>query len=143
VRAMKRMTRIVPFVVVLAALGCSSGNKEGDPATTQLPDVNCATETVPTYSQVTLFQNNCVKCHSSTKKGAARMGEGTMLSDDQAPDDVNFDTYAAAKASALKAADELYEDARGAMPPEESGLPVASDTEKKQVLVWAKCGTPQ
>ncbi len=138
-----KMTRIGSLALVMAALGCSSGSKDGDPETTQLPDVNCATETVPTYSQVTVFQNNCVKCHSSNKTGAARMGEGTMMADDEAPADVNFDTYMAAKTSAIKAAQELYEDARGAMPPEESGLPVPSYAEKKQVLVWAKCGTPQ
>jgi hypothetical protein len=105
----------------------------------QLPSVNCATETVPTYAQVSIFHTTCINCHSSTKTGDARKGNGAEI----AAVTVNFDTYAAAKASAIPAAEELYEDARGAMPPEDSGLAAATEAEKKQVLVWAKCGTPE
>ena len=126
--------------LVLLAGGCGGGDDEA-PAEeeVQLPAVNCAAETVPTYAQVTIFHTTCVNCHSSTKTGDARKGMGA----EAAPVTVNFDTYAAAKTSAIKAAEELYEDERGAMPPEDSQLAPATEAEKKQVLVWAKCGTPE
>ena len=134
------MKRLLMLGLVLFAGGCGSDDdKPAAEEEVQLPAVNCATETVPTYAQVTLFHTTCVNCHSSTKTGDQRKGEGA----EAAPVTVNFDTYQAAKTSAIPAAQELYEDERGAMPPEDSNLPVATETEKKQVLVWAKCGTPQ
>lgn len=134
------MTKSLILGLILCAVGCSSSDSQPDEEQeTQLPDVDCKTETVPTYAQVTLFHTTCVNCHSSTKTGDARKGMGA----EAAPATINFDTYAAAKDSAIPAAEELYEDARGAMPPEDSGLPVATDSEKKEVLIWAKCGTPQ
>jgi hypothetical protein len=134
------MKRLLVLALISFATGCASDDPkvEGEEEV-QLPDVDCTKETVPTYAQVTLFHNTCVNCHSSTKTGDARKGMGA----EAAPDEVNFDTYAAAVTSAIPAAEELYEDERGAMPPEDSKLPVATDAEKHQVLVWAKCGTPQ
>ena len=136
------MKRLLVLGLLFFAGGCSGDDDDAKAAEeeVQLPAVDCAKETVPTYAQVTLFHTTCVNCHSSTKTGDARKG---MMGAEAAPDDVNFDTYAAAKTSAIPAAQELYEDARGAMPPEDSGLAVATDAEKKQVLVWAQCGTPQ
>lgn len=133
------MKRLLILGLMLFVNGCS-GDDDDKPAEeeVQLPEVNCATETVPTYAQVTIFSKTCVTCHSSTKTGDARKGMGA----EAAPVSVNFDTYAAAKASAIPAAQELYEDERGAMPPEDSGLAAATEAEKKEVLVWAKCGTP-
>lgn len=133
------MKELLILGLMVFASGCS-GDDDDKPAEEEvtLPAVNCATETVPTYSQVTIFSKTCVTCHSSTKTGDARKGMGA----EAAPVTVNFDTYEAAKANAIKAAEELYEDARGAMPPEDSSLPVATEAEKKEVLVWAKCGTP-
>jgi len=126
--------------LVFLAGGCASDAAEPtEEGEVQLPAVDCAKETVPTYAQVTLFHTTCVNCHSSTKTGNDRKGMGA----EAAPTTINFDTYAAAKAAAIPAAQELYEDERGAMPPEDSGLPVATDAEKNQVLVWAKCGTPE
>jgi hypothetical protein len=121
--------------------GCSGSGDEGKETEeeVQLPAVDCTKETVPTYAQVTIFHSTCVNCHSSTKTGDARKGMGAEV----APNTVNFDTFELAKKSAIPAAEELYEDARGAMPPEDSKLVAATDAEKKQVLVWAKCGTPQ
>jgi hypothetical protein len=118
---------------------CSSDDKAEPAAEDTLPAVNCATETVPTFAQVTVFNKTCVNCHSSTKTGDARKGMGL----EPAPADINFDTYAAAKVSAIPAAEELFEDDRGAMPPEDSSLMAATAAEKHEVLVWAKCGTPQ
>jgi hypothetical protein len=129
------MKRILLVGLIYFAAGC--GDKaEGD---AELPAVDCAKETVPTYADVTLFKTTCVTCHASTKTGDARKGPGA----EPATAGIDFDTYAAAKTSAISAADELYESDRGAMPPEDSGLPAATAAEKKQVLVWAKCGTPE
>jgi hypothetical protein len=129
------------FGLLFFATGCSSdsGDATTEEEEVQLPAVDCTKETIPTYAQVTLFHTTCVNCHSSTKTGNDRKGMGA----EAAPTNINFDTYAAAKTSAIPAAQELYEDERGAMPPEDSQLPVATDAEKHQVLVWAKCGTPQ
>lgn len=132
------MKRLLLLGWVVLVGGCSgSDEKPPEDKGVQLPAVDCASETVPTYPEVTLFHTTCVNCHSSTKAGDDRKGEGA----EAAPVSVNFDTYADAKASAILAAEELYEDERGAMPPEDSNLPVATESEKKQVLVWAKCGT--
>jgi uncharacterized membrane protein len=134
------MMRFAFLGCLLLMVGCSSNDPSPAPEDeVQLPAVDCSKETVPTFAQVTIFSKTCVNCHATTKTGDARKGKGA----EAAPDNINFDTYEAAKASALKAAAELYEDARGAMPPEDSELEVATDAEKHQVLVWAKCGTPQ
>lgn len=127
------------FGLAVVGSGCASDKAAPAEAEVQLPAVDCAKETVPTFAQVTIFQKTCVTCHSSTKSGDDRKGMGA----EAAPMDVNFDVYATAKANAIKAAEELYEDDRGAMPPEDSGLDPATAAEKKEVLVWAKCGTPQ
>ncbi len=136
---MPRMNRFVWLGLVVLTAGCSSDTQDPPTSESMLPAVDCAMETVPKFADVTIFSKTCVTCHSSTKTGAERKGMGM----EEAPSDINFDTYAAAKASAMKAADELFEDARGAMPPEDSGLAVATEAEKHAVLVWAKCGTPQ
>lgn len=129
------MKRLLLVGLIYLAAGC--GDKaEGD---VELPAVDCAKETVPTYEEVTLFKTTCVNCHASTKTGDARKGLGA----EAATTGIDFDTYAAAKTSAMSAADELYESDRGAMPPEDSKLPAATAAEKRQVLVWAKCGTPE
>jgi hypothetical protein len=129
------MKRLLLVGLIYFAAGCSD-NAEGD---AELPAVDCAKETVPTYDDVTLFKTTCVNCHASTKTGDARKGMGAVA----ATAGIDFDTYAAAKTSAMSAADELYEGDRGAMPPEDSKLPPATAAEKRQVLVWAKCGTPE
>ncbi len=125
-------------ILALMMLGSACSDDKEPAEEVALPAVDCAAETVPTYAQVTIFNKTCVTCHSSTKVGADRKGMGS----EEAPTDINFDTYTAAKANAIHAAEELYEDARGAMPPEDSGLTPATDIEKHEVLVWAKCGTP-
>jgi mono/diheme cytochrome c family protein len=130
------MKQFVLVGLIFFAAGCSDDAKEGE---VELPAVDCATETVPSYADVTLFKTTCVNCHASTKTGEARKGLGA----EAAPPGIDFDTYAAAKTSAMSAAEELYEGDRGAMPPEDSMLPAATAAEKRQVLVWAKCGTPQ
>lgn len=92
------------------------------------PKVDCSTATVPTFAQVEIF-SLCTSCHSSAVSGAARQS---------APGDVNFDTYAAAKASASSAAGEVN---GGEMPP--AGHPQPTADQKTALYAWAACGTPQ
>ena len=64
------MTRLIGLGVglVFFAGGCASDAAEPtEEGEVQLPAVDCAKETVPTYAQVTLFHTTCVNCHSSTK----------------------------------------------------------------------------
>ena len=69
-------------------------------------------------------------CHSSTLVGADR--DGALPS-------VNFDTYAAAMASASRGLERVE---AGAMPPAGSGLGV-SDVEVDVLEQWIVCGTPE
>lgn len=105
-------------------LGCGGGSEE------ELPEVDCSTGTVPKYSELkaTVFAK-CTVCHDSAKSGTARV---------EAPNDVNYDMYATAKAKAEKAAAEVDE---GAMPPKP--FPALSDADKQLLYKWALCGTPE
>ena len=69
-----------------------------------LPDIDCATVTVPAFADVAAF-NTCIGCHSSTLEGASRFG---------APVGVDYDNYAAAAANAEEGVAEVY---AGTMPP--------------------------
>ena len=91
-----------------------------------LPTVDCAMPAVPSYAVVNAFRLSCTTCHSSTLAGSSRFG---------APQDVNFDTYAAALPHAEEAARRVF---AGDMP--RMGTLSAGD---KQVLYrWALCGAP-
>jgi hypothetical protein len=52
------------------------------------PNVDCATATVPKYSEMTAAWGKCVTCHSSNLTATARNG---------APAGINYDTYEAAR----------------------------------------------
>lgn len=118
---MNRVLRVALFGigVSFSASGCGS----------DLPDVDCNAQPVPTFGEVTALQK-CTECHSSMRSGAARR---------EAPGSVNFDTYEAAKGKAEEGAEEVY---GGDMPPEGSGVSLTAE-EKQQFYVWALCGTPQ
>jgi hypothetical protein len=135
------MTRIAFLGLLVLATGCAAEDTASDDEATESgpPEIDCSMETVPSFAEVTIFSKTCVDCHSSTKTGADRAGMGAEL----APPTINYDTYDAAKAAAMTAVDELYEDERGAMPPEDSGLDPATASEKRELLVWAQCGTPE
>lgn len=92
-----------------------------------LPEVDCATVTVPKYSEVTIL-NSCNACHSSALSGEARQ---------DAPDSVNFDTYEAAVKDAEDAVSEVY---GGSMPPE--GYQVTEE-QRQALYAWGLCGTPK
>lgn len=92
------------------------------------PDPDCDGD-VPVYTDVTIF-DKCTTCHSSENTAGARNG---------APSSFNFDTFAAAMASAENAVEEVAE---GAMPPANSGITL-TEAEKKALYAWGLCGTPE
>lgn len=97
----------------------------------KLPEVDCDAGATPTYAELkTTTFAKCTNCHASTLLGStARM---------DAPVDVNFDTYAAAKTHGEHGADEVNE---GAMPP--AGQPDLTAQEKDDLYRWVQCGTPE
>ena len=118
--------RSLPLALLLSAPllpACEGGgeNEEG-------PNVDCATATVPKYSEMTAAWGKCVTCHSSTLTATARNG---------APAGINYDTFEAARTNAQTAMDEVFE---GAMPI--AGYPKLTDAEKTQIYNWASCDTP-
>jgi uncharacterized membrane protein len=93
------------------------------------PEVDCAEKAVPKYSEMQSIWDKCTICHSSTiTDPAARMA---------APIGFNYDTYDAAKATAMQAANEVEE---GEMP--RPPAPAMTADEKDQLYRWAACGTP-
>jgi uncharacterized membrane protein len=113
---------------LLVCIGCLVGCKSSEAL--DLPTADCSADAgaVPTYSAVTAF-TTCTACHSSKLTGSAR---------NDAPSDINFDTYDAAKTSAQDAASEVN---MGTMPPSDSKLTISTD-EKDSLYRWALCGTP-
>jgi uncharacterized membrane protein len=103
------------------AAGCKSGDDDGNGSET---DVDCSSD-VPAYADVKIF-DTCKMCHSSQLSGTDRM---------LAPGDINFDTEAAAKKSAMKAVSEVE---GGDMPPRDSGLKVTA-AERVAFYKWALC----
>ncbi len=91
-------------------------------------DIDCATATVPKFADMTAW-GKCTTCHSSTLTGSARRA---------APEGVNYDNYADAKANADDAKHEVEE---GDMPL--AGNPQLTEEEKTQIYTWASCETPQ
>ena len=75
---------------------------------------------------------NCLKCHSSELTGSKRNG---------APADVNWDTYAAAKAKAGRAIQRAVYTKD--MPPGSSGLPILTSEQQAALLAWNSAGLPQ
>lgn len=106
------------------AASCSS-DEEGS-----LPTVDCATATVPTFANVTIFSTVCTGCHSSTKTGTERKN---------APVGLDFDTYTAAQPHAQKAVSEVYD---GSMPPNGANANL-TEAQKQELYAWGLCGTPQ
>jgi uncharacterized membrane protein len=111
-------------VVSLSVLACSSSD---DTSSNNSP-IDCSKSVVPTFSQVSGLKK-CVTCHSSSLSGVARS---------DAPASINYDTYTAAKAEALKAVDEVESDS---MPP--AGNPALTEAEISALKIWASCGTPE
>jgi uncharacterized membrane protein len=120
---MKRLCTITLVSFFALAQACGSDGED-------VPDVDCDAGTIPTYSEIkTTSFAKCTTCHSSSLKGAARQ---------DAPDSVNFDSYAAAKAEAKQATIEVN---AGAMPI--AGQPKLTEDEKQDLYKWGLCGTPE
>lgn len=112
----RRMIVTGGLVGLLFALGCGK----------ELPEVDCTMVTPQTYSQLAII-SVCTGCHSSQLSGASRNG---------APGDVDYDTFAEAKAGAEEGAAEVF---GGDMPPG-GGV---NEADKQAFYEWALCGTPQ
>jgi uncharacterized membrane protein len=121
------MNHLTHAAAVVAALvgamlaGCGS----------DLPEVDCNAGAIPTYGEVDIFSNGkCNLCHSTTVTGAGR---------NNAPSDVNVNTYEAAVAHATQSVEQVY---TGAMPP--AGFEAIAPTapEKQELYLWGLCGTP-
>jgi len=89
---------------------------------------DCPAGVVPNYEQDIrpVVETLCTGCHSSTLAGAGRNG---------APAGVNFDSYAAVSAAALKANTRLGNES---MPPGSSSK--ASAAQKRTFACWIKGG---
>ena len=119
-------TLLFALLVAGASLAASCSSDEED----ALPTVDCATATVPTFANVSVFSAVCTTCHSSTKTGAAR---------NAAPVGLDFDTFAAAQPHATKAVSEVF---NGAMPPNGASAQL-TETQRTELYAWGLCGTPQ
>lgn len=120
---MKTWIMLALSSAICFAAGCKSDSED-------LPEVDCNSGTVPKYAEVKSGAlAKCTNCHSSEVSGVARV---------DAPANVNFDTFAAAKAEAKQAVIEVNE---GAMPPK--GFAEPSADEKSALYKWALCGTPE
>jgi hypothetical protein len=130
----KRALTMLAFATLAGGLGL--GCKDEGP----LPKVDCnMVSTVPKYSELTILKV-CNQCHASTLSGKNRY---------DAPNDVNYDVFAAAKAKAEDGAREVN---GGDMPPSDADKDLAevggldhtiSAEEKTAFYQWALCGTPQ
>jgi len=101
----------------------SSSDSDGNG---ELPEVDCAASTAPSFSQLAAL-SSCTNCHSSELSGGDRAG---------APVGVDYDTYASAKANAEEGAIEVN---AGRMP---IGANLSSE-DKEEFYLWALCGTPE
>ena len=117
--------RTLPLALLLCTLlpACDEGGDEEEG-----PNVECATATVPKFSEMGAAWSKCTACHSATLTGAARQA---------APVGINFDNFADARTHAQKAMSEVYE---GEMPL--PGQPELTEGEKTQIYNWASCDTP-
>ena len=124
------MKKVFGLVLGLVLVGCGSSDEEGEEEEAlNLPTVSCEADAgaVPTFAQVTIFEK-CDTCHGAS-------GDARKL----APVDVDFRTYAGAKAHAEKAASEVN---GGDMPPAGTDLKLTAE-EKDALYRWALCGTPE
>lgn len=105
---------------------CSSSNSNSNSSNSGV--IDCNSGAVPKFSELSGL-SKCTSCHSSTLSGAERA---------DAPGDVNFDTYAAAREEAVEAVEELETDS---MPP--AGSPELTSAEIEAIRRWSACGTPE
>ena len=114
--AVTRLCCLAALAALAAVAACGSN----------LPEVDCSGAPA-SFGSVTALQQ-CTACHSSRFEGAERQG---------APGSVNYDTPAAAAASASAGADEI---ASGFMPPDGFAI---SESQRDQYYKWALCGAAE
>lgn len=119
-------TPVLLVVLALAVMGCEEAEESDEDAQ---EDTSGACAEAPRYDEVEIF-STCTMCHSSTLVGDERGG---------ALPGVDFDTYAAAMASASRGLERVQ---AGAMPPPTSGVTVAQG-EVDALEEWILCGTPE
>jgi hypothetical protein len=115
--------RTVAAALFVVAVGCGGDDGFG----MGIPEVDCS-EPIPRFLEVRAFPGTCNSCHT------------VQIADDDprrdAPPGMNYDNYAQAVANAEGAAITVNE---GTMPLS-GGL---TFTDRKQLFLWALCGTPQ
>ena len=125
---MKGSFSILAAVFALHLVGCSGDDSES-PDDESAPEIDCATEIIPSYTAVRAF-DVCTNCHSSEREGVERNG---------APPSLNFNTYEGAAVAAPRMVTQV---SMGNMPPPPSGFSLTPE-EKDELYVWAECGTPE
>lgn len=131
------LTRLSLAALAIAALtgtfvstqGCESG---------EAPKIDCATVTVKKFGEMTIW-TKCTNCHSTTRTGDARHN---------ATPGYDYNTPAAAKATALEAQDDVAGVGLNDMPPtdevDDTGKapPLPTEEEKQELYAWVQCGQP-
>ena len=112
--------------VCLGPLGCGDDHADAGGG---VPEIECPDD-VPTFDQVTAFDDVCTKCHDSSLSKEERRN---------APLNLNFDDYDIAQDNAEQIATEVY---WGNMPPSASDLTLTIE-QQYDLLAWALCGTPE
>jgi len=125
---MQRLRFVMATAIGLLLLGCGGEDGEGTDGGGG-DEIDCASESVPSYSEVRAF-DVCTNCHSSENEGVERNG---------APPSLNFDTHDGAADAAPRIVNQV---SMGSMPPANSGLSLTGD-EEHELFVWAECGTPE
>ncbi len=82
--------------------------------------------------RATVFESNCLACHSSELSGSSRNG---------APSNVNFDSYDSAQDKGDRAIARAVN--QMSMPPVFSGIPSLTQEQKDAMLAWQEAGFPQ
>ncbi|HEY6724397.1 MAG TPA: hypothetical protein VI197_10200 [Polyangiaceae bacterium] len=117
---------VAAFSLLLPGCGGEDGGGSDD---TGEREIDCDNEAVPSYSEVRAF-GVCTNCHSSDNEGVERNG---------APPSLNFDSHDGAASAAPRIVNQV---SMGSMPPATSGFSLTSG-EKRELFVWAECGTPE
>ena len=125
---MKGSFSILAAVFALHLVGCSGDDSESSDDESA-PEIDCATEIIPSYTAVRAF-DVCTNCHSSEREGIERNG---------APPSLNFNTYEGAAPAAPRM---VVQVSMGSMPPPLSGFSLTPE-EEDELYVWAECGTPE